>query len=859
MEINTDNFMKVCLMKIPHRRLVGAAATCFLVTGLASLPPTALAGPDQNKHTVYGTHMDLSPEAAVNEDDNVTGLGVVVGFDSHGKDDEQIEFSGRPAEEAVMWVPAWGRFLFTSTEQTPFVAPNGSIVWQAPQDVGTDQLPIYFGYNSGAKLQEAAESDEIQDRNYSLDLLKVEGPGEAEVFTATSAGIVRVFSSKDKSLRSLIKPRHSHYHTTFTKPGRYVFTYQATAYDNDGKPIKTMPMELAWQVGGNKPDEGKIRDFKKSWENAKQENGSGKISFHPSQKNSGKNTDIRFEGSGDGRLILLIDGYFLDELPVKNGKAETTNYLGEGESQYQALFIPDDSDEPAWLSSAFGYKTGDTKDVSETADDIEEPDEIDEELVWHPESISLDNNEVEVKLTPQKDGKHLLSIIGDENLQGYVTVKLFDKKRDDISPSCSIEGRFDKDGKINQEFDVSACVKLNPWLKVNVTPHPLAAVKPIDSELIQLDLSKEVAQKFEFEETEEKESPEVSDTFGSYKRKVPSDDSAVTSESNKKTDSLNEQPKGQQTQSSSKNVSSTKEEAPSSNSAVHELTAGHIDIRLSDDDDGLGFSLEHKNVQHPLESTAIRVGDNTRQVREKKLSDPKWDFLGEIDESFYLLPSSEEPQKPWPGFSSEEVDYGDYPEGIDIILDDVKTPEGGRAVFYQADALTGQVEKILDSVDSKYRMLNSKKPLHLHGNWSFSKPGQYTLYFKAMSGDKEIAKPQPVTFLVGNDTVASSEQGVANKNEKEAKKAHKVPPVSDQKHLVNHNGKKSESSGGTDESKNTHQQNKTAKKEDPNVKKSAIKQKLAETGSYADLLLPAALAFFGIGFAVLGLVRMRRQ
>ncbi|CAB0670290.1 peptidase [Corynebacterium diphtheriae] len=52
---------------------------------------------------------------------------------------------------------------------------------------------------------------------------------------------------------------------------------------------------------------------------------------------------------------------------------------------------------------------------------------------------------------------------------------------------------------------------------------------------------------------------------------------------------------------------------------------------------------------------------------------------------------------------------------------------------------------------------------------------------------------------------------------------------------------------------------KSPKKEDPNVKKSAIKQKLAETGSYADLLLPAALAFFGIGFAVLGLVRMRRQ
>ncbi|UWE89954.1 choice-of-anchor M domain-containing protein [Corynebacterium diphtheriae bv. gravis] len=275
-------------MKIPHRRLVGAAATCFLVTGLASLPPTALAGPDQNKHTVYGTHMDLSPEAAVTganhnlegEDDGdggkeITGLGVVLGL--RKVNEETAEYKGLPADNAVMWLPRSGYYRFNSTEQTPFVAKQGDTVWQAPQNVDASQLPIYFGYNSGSHIQKAADNEELQNQNYSLDLLKVEGPGDVEVFTQTALRATRIFSSKDKAFRSLIKPRHSHYHTTFTKPGRYVFTYQATAYDSEGEPIKTMPMNLAWQVGGEQPDKGKILDPAQAWEKATKGGGIGKL------------------------------------------------------------------------------------------------------------------------------------------------------------------------------------------------------------------------------------------------------------------------------------------------------------------------------------------------------------------------------------------------------------------------------------------------------------------------------------------------------------------------------------------------------------------------------------------------------
>lgn len=879
MKITTDNFMKVCLMKIPHRRLVGVAATCFLVTGLASLPPTALAGPDQNKHTVYGTHMDLSPEAAVTganhnlegEDDGdggkeITGLGVVLGL--RKANEETAEYKGLPADNAVMWLPRSGYYRFNSTEQTPFVAKQGDTVWQAPQNVDASQLPIYFGYNSGSHIQKAADNEELQNQNYSLDLLKVEGPGDVEVFTQTALRATRIFSSKDKAFRSLIKPRHSHYHTTFTKPGRYVFTYQATAYDSEGEPIKTMPMNLAWQVGGEQPDKGKILDPAQAWEKATKGEVSASLSLKPSEN---KNTEIAFKGSGNGRLVLLIDGHFLDELPVTGGTAKSTTFLGEGSSKYQALFIPDDYSKPAWLSESFTYDRKDSKNISETGSELVKPKEIDKERVWDPQPISLEDTNVRVSIKP-KDGKHILTLQGDKKLRGFASIKMFSSNSTIGAPACSAEGHFDENGKIEQEWDISACEDFKPWLHVTVIPHPLIDVKSIDSKAEEIDLSKSIEKGYKFEELDEKKAPEQIETFGSFKRgddvkNIPlmkHEDEADTDDSDD-SESVDTEDTGDDTETNKngngKDTDPSSPSSPSSQSSEehkeptvahkHELTEGHIDIRLAKNNGKVGFNLNHEHVQRSLDDTIIRVRDNARQKRDNKLGDEKWDFLGPVGEKFYILPSSEEPGKPWPGFSSEDLNYKHYPQGVDITLDHAETPDGGRAVFYQADPLTGEVKRMLDTGDEDTRTLSTTKPLHLHGNWSFNKPGQYTLYFKATSGDKEIAAPQPVTFLVGDNATAQQPtgedvSGKAGKAGKESKKAEKV--------AVHPVAKSSEpkTAGKSGDSK-------SPKKEDPNVKKSAIKQKLAETGSYADLLLPAALTFFGIGFAVLGLVRMRRQ
>ncbi|ADK29849.1 choice-of-anchor M domain-containing protein [Corynebacterium pseudotuberculosis] len=757
-------------MRLFSHRAFGIATACFVVAATGASP--ALAGPDQNKKLVYGTHVDLSPAASVKGND-IQALGVVTGAGS-----ESI-----PAQATVMWVPMTGNYYLYPTPDTEFLGKQDKGIWQAPQNVDMSQLPIYFGYNTDSSLQ--SHTDMLKDGNYSLDLLGVSGPGDVEVFTKTVTGVRRVYSSTDTSLRSLIQPRHSHFHTTFSKPGRYVFTYQAIGYKEDGTPIPTMPMKLAWQVGGQNPKNGKILDFAGEYQAAKEKNTASQeasIAFKP----DGAFTNITFAGNGNGRLILTNQGHFLDELEVKDGKATTTTYLASESSTYQAIFIPDESDSSSpWLSKEIEYQTGgEAVTVTEEAEELTEP--TTSEHFTTAEPVSLADSAITLKAEQtDSSGTKLTLEAKDKNMRGNFVIGLYSseeqflqqQKRARGYANCSFEGEFDSEGRYEKEVDLSAC-KDDKFLRLRITPHPLLNAEPLD-ELKEIDLMSGKEGKFSLKLSETKEELPIAEEFNGYK---PGDENEnpYPKEGAQEEEGADPEVEEPEEEELKKDNPPSRPLAPRRelnadtglikrsdfDSEIVEFSEGHMDIRLADDSGepfvALKVDKPSPSVVRPIQKTAIRVGENAKMKRTQKLEDAELDFLGKMGEEFYLLPQVEALQKPWPGFSTESLDYTkpDYAKGVSFKLVKSEVPEGGRAVFFTGD-IGGAPTRYFDTDDSEHQEMKTTKHTHLHGSWSFTKPGTYKLYLQAIGMGKDgkekvLTEAQPLTFLVGKDAKIST-------------------------------------------------------------------------------------------------------
>ncbi|OAG69777.1 hypothetical protein AFK49_002070 [Corynebacterium ulcerans] len=254
----------------------------------------------------------------------------------------------------------------------------------------------------------------------------------------------------------------------------------------------------------------------------------------------------------------------------------------------------------------------------------------------------------------------------------------------------------------------------------------------------------------------------------------------------------------------------------------------------------------------PIQKTAIRVGENAKMTRTQKLKDAELDFLGKMGEEFYLLPQVEAPQKPWPGFSTEDLDYKkpEYAKGVSFKLVKSEVPEGGRAVFFTGD-IGGAPTRYFDTDDSGHQEMKTTKHMHLHGSWSFTKPGTYRLYLQAVGTGKDgkekvLTEAQPVTFLVGKDakapTLSQAPSKTINRKEEPVKLKNLARSLSDSP---------SRSSAVYASSKSE-----ALKRSDS---KNPAKKLLAQTGADAEWVVPIAMLAFGLGFAVLGWARLRRE
>ena len=728
----------ILIMRV--KRIISTGA---LALTIALMPQLAWAGPDRDTEwVVTGQHVD-APIPIWHADTHSFTMNTI----------------NMPVEKTVLWLPkAWAgsgaqdaKYQLEIPEKRPdlaFLGPEHSVLNAAPQNPGPNNTPIWAGLGADSSVEWAAP-DEFDGSTYTLDLINVDGPGRMEMFIDHGDSVSRFLSSHDIAYRSVYNPRHTHLFTTFTQPGRYQARFRVNARSIDGKTIYTSPIQsLTWQVGGSNPSSGTITDIRQAFAGAQAQRSDGvqaqpslTLAPNPQREHPGDQhlTEITFNSghtTDQGRLWLTVNGYFLTEEPVVDGKAQVRELLGDDDALIQAIFIPEaGSGSARWASTPQAFSQRDRAQVRVTraSSVIIEPSNPEPSPVWDPAQISVSRPGVHVSYVRKEGSEDQYTVqvqADDPELRAAYKVELFESEYD-FSPWCAIEGTLGKGGIDIQQQDLGACMGQPMYMKFSVRPHPKSLASMT---------------------TKGQEDVELSSSFGmDLKLKMwPGGGPAEPTPAPTSEPLL---PSPSPTPSPAPNIPDTSNDhaADALKTNPVELARGHMDLRLREDSGtATNYSLvlkddsltgEKTSVMRAIDSVTWKVGVNARFTRPQSLSDPSYDVLGAIGESSYVLPETQNPDIVWPGVSTEGIDYSQFPKGIDYELKVVESPKDSRVAFFQGGTFGGPANIMVDSANPAKSRIHTDSPTHMHANWVFSRPGHYRLQIRALDGDKEIAAP----------------------------------------------------------------------------------------------------------------------
>ncbi|MGV0328159.1 choice-of-anchor M domain-containing protein [Corynebacterium guaraldiae] len=690
-------------------------------------PATAVAGPDDGKHVATQTHID-SPKAFW-EDDSLN-------LKSHSAE------SDHDLADTVTWVgKGWdqngtNQYQFTVPEDPAlsFLGKPGETYYMAPASVQGSLDPVWMGFGADTELP----VDSFRDNIASLDLLSVDGPGEVEMFGyyPGPGGLQRFFGTSEGAPHSawLTSGTHTHNFTVFSKPGRYQLTYQTTARNKDGEFISSKPTTTSIQVGGQRPSDHKTPSLKERFEQASAGDASQKdyrLRIAPA-KSRDKDGDERlssidFTGGSNGTLTLLIDGYFLTDLAVKDGKAHFDEFLGPEASTIQAVYTPEDGS-PRWVSEELAYSENaelstSSKTSAESWEETTNPRQL-----FSGEEVSLSDTGLSARAVPEgEDATRIILEAADKNLEGYVHGGFFSKGSS--LPDIDFDGTITRG---RAEFVVGADANFNGnTVRLDILPHPSITQ---DSGSITL------TDNFAFGETYER----VGKLGAGAQAPAPAPDN-------------------------------TPQPEPGDNTGVCAdkavLDHGHVDIAVSRDGDKFLTRLkdetaivDKKTVERPLDDVALAVHDNALRSRPAALNGKEFDYLGK--EKFFLLPQTQEQSIIWPGYNTQALNYKDYKDGkVMLNIKPVEKPEGAEIGLFTTEGLGKGFTPLINSAAGDLS-IETTFASHTHSNWVFTKPGIYKLevsYTATTADGKEISsEPQVLTVAAGDAAIkdcASSKEG----------------------------------------------------------------------------------------------------
>lgn len=728
------------------KRLGIAALSTGLVASLAvAAPRAAFAGPDQDKDVFTRQHVD-APIPAWNPANRTL----------------HVMASEKKAETSVLWVPrGWSRttprhyFTVPDREAYAFLGDTDTTWYAAPQRPGTNNTPIWAGIGADSSMTKNAHH--FEDSNYVLDFVDVKGPGRVEAFVDGTA-VNRLWSSNDVKRRTVWNPRHMHHFTVFSKPGRYEINVTAVARSADGSTVYTSPVTpVTWQVGGTDPRQSVIKDYGAAYNAARAERTDGlpqggTLTVEPKKKyltaGDDRLTDISyFTGNtqDNGRVVLLINGFYLAELPVTHGRAAYDEFMGDENSILQAIYIPQDEKSARYITTPVIFFPSSRTSISSVGQAhalSPERAAISPELL--NSSHAIEDTEVGVTISPAQGGEYTVAVDGDPKLDASVIVSFHANSRTDIV-DCSIE-KFMIAGVVETTADLDFCAT-SPVMRVKIQPHPYSNAKPKSFEV--------ATPNFKAGQTTNTFNLELRDTVENHPQaqRLPGFTATAIDETQ-----VSEPGTTQPTPPSTPLLPPVVEEQPKPttfDATPMTIHRGHLDLRLHPGADGkpriaikddslLGAK---QSVLRDPKAVTIQVSGAARQTRNASMADASFNFLGPVGSVNYVLPEVEHSQLPWPGFSTEGIDYAQYEHGITYRLNARKIPANARYAFVMSSDLGGNIDVLVDSQDAKKNAIHTTEATHLHGAWVFSQPGRYEFDVVATSADTVVASA-PLVFDV---------------------------------------------------------------------------------------------------------------
>lgn len=746
-----------------NTRLV-IAVTAALGTTFAGLP-AAIAGPDDGKKILTREHIDAP--YTVRDDAGV--------FDLYAHNNE----GAHKFSESAIWVgkgynsdgadkKQQYQFTVAENERLSYLGtPGDTYVYSPETPLGGRQDPAWLGYGAEKDLN----VDDMLNGRVSLDLLSVDGPGEVEQLQYRSGqaiDVLRLLGTSASSPRSIsIEPgEHNHIGTVFTKPGRYELKFQTSGLRKDGTYVASEPRTMVIQAGGQQPKAEATKPLQERYNQARTANlaeANYRLSVakkaDPTVDGDDKLSTISFDAGNpelSGTVTLFVDGYFLTDLEVENGKASWDELLSAQESNIQAVFTPDDETSAHWISAPLAYSAGQAgvETTSENhAEQLPKGNNL-RTFNFPAPNTAVTNDEVTVKYVPGANGVGEIVVEAkDPQLQGLITGGIYENEKwlEKDTPDRELAGTF-QDGKGTLRFE-DGHLPENAILKVDVIPHAgfgRKAASGIVTDKFNAGTSTEAT--FRLGEIDGSVKPEL---------QRPGQDDGGTDNSGTQNPGAEQQkpPKNNEQQGSGEHAG----HAVCENKIM--LNRGHVDILGKRTKDGLDIALKDdtriaadKSVERSLNDVAFAIRDNAKRKRPEHLSDEKYNFIGEKDSEFYYLPQAQDKAVLWPGYNTEAIPVQDEFDGpVSLNLVPRETPENSSwGVFIDKGSFGGDHEILADSTKQDYS-IESHYSAHTHVHWAFSNPGIYTFDVsysgKTKEGQELKSESQELVVAVGDEVL----------------------------------------------------------------------------------------------------------
>ncbi|MBK4167584.1 hypothetical protein GWO61_04650 [Corynebacterium macginleyi] len=739
------------------------------------------------------THVD-SPHA-VWEDGNFklmsNSAGLVpiedtINWVSHGRVDGGLG--------AYAWrVPDDPRFEFLKAEKNQLMYYGGPAV-----GFPKNTMPIWAGFGAAADLP----TDQFRDKSFNMEIVDFKGPGRMELFTYSDENypLNRLWSSHDPGFRTtwVNAGTHTHNATTFTRPGHYEVTYRASARKKDGTFIHSEPQTLVWQVGGTNPAERTITDLEAAFNDAKSEGSAGEDSesntlmfkMAPSTADTkgakeGILTTLSLDtgnAKDSGRAVFTINGHYLAERKVEGGKASWDEMIGDEESNFQAIFIPDNnSPSPRWVSepikfwtSTDGEKDGKdaeaytTKSGELPTPEMEElePFETDPLEITSPNiTVSTskvygeDDRNIDITVAPEDDRTTVRVTGGFYKINGEPMTSL----PQNAIADCEI-GFTSGPGLRTSKQLIEGCKQPGYQLMLRIVPDSRSnaggatlfshthkdAYKPVAETTVSFPEASASGDASEPEGSEKPEDSNAPEKPQDSEEAEESEGSAPTEESSPDAPSTTPKP-------SVPSVPKPKPQRPKDKDAPNKelnLHRGHVDIAPIHEDGELHLGIKDETNLYHIGAIWRKPSDVFFSVPKqvKTTLDKDIPHFGKKGSAAYVLPETQRTGVVWPGISTEDA-YQDTKKNYTFTFTPVKAPKDGEWLAYLADQ-TGLDQRLVGSDGT--HSYTTEGPDHMHLNWAFNKPGTYEVGVTVAEKDGKTAKKAVLRFKVASEDSSSA-------------------------------------------------------------------------------------------------------